>query len=516
MTARRSNKVAVAAVSATSLVLAGCSLLGGNSDPPTQSSAVPLDSLCAAISDQAFSAYSVFGDKVPFDLAVPLHVQSPDIAGCEYHLIGDVLDITVAPVMQSGVDRFAELQHDQAFVQQNVDGIPAVASNDKGLVYVRFADQNKVLTSGLPGVDSLLAVHFKRKLPDYGPTTKTVDSFNFAKRVVDDIDRNAVAPPPSDPVLDGKPGPMLTDDQGRPVPNPAEVMYVYEELLGRNMGGFDATNFGITNADPADQDRWKKDQLPWLEDWSYDQQIARSMTVHPHCDDNGCVYPGFLTTGWSNQAAKDDALKLDVDPAKVQDPRNTHVVPVFASVFPPASDERWKGTIPPPDGSKPAWLERVLEDAMVPGTYCGAPSVVHLSHSDGWATSSQWGQVELSTGDQGVVYGDLLGNGSKDGAVDVACTTGGGTSSSVLADEYAVFDYTSGSPKLIGAITPQQPSDTDAHPPFFESVTIRSGRIVANEHWFRSADLTCCPSGRATTTWTYHDGQLTPGKPAVS
>jgi hypothetical protein len=54
------------------------------------------------------------------------------------------------------------------------------------------------------------------------------------------------------------------------------------------------------------------------------------------------------------------------------------------------------------------------------------------------------------------------------------------------------------------------------HPPLIDSVMVQTGKIVVNERWYKSQNPDCCPSGKATTTWTYRDGRLTPGKPVVS
>jgi hypothetical protein len=159
-----------------------------------------------------------------------------------------------------------------------------------------------------------------------------------------------------------------------------------------------------------------------------------------------------------------------------------------------------------------AWSENIL----IPGDFCGILGAVHVVHHDSWAISIQSGRVEIGVSTRDVVYGDLLGNGSKAAALHVSCTTGGGTAASQLGEEYAVFDQSIEPPKFIGAVVPQQPSDPDVHPTIFGDLSIQPGRVVVHERWYHSDDPDCCPSGKATTTWTFHGGRLLPGKPVVS
>jgi hypothetical protein len=308
-----------------------------------------LDSLCSAIDDHAV-AQALIGEKDALVLSVPLHVSSPDIVGCEYAnpagLSASVLDITLAPVEQSGTDRFAQLQHNQSFTQLNVNGFPIVGDIPDGITYLRFNDKNETFTLGSREVDSILTVHYKTSPVDTTPLTADSYSIVLAEHVADDINSRFVQKsPPTDPALAGKPGPMLTDDQGRPVPNPAEIVVIYDELLNGDTTGFIPAEVGIT--DPTEEQRWNASQMPYLEQASVRDQIALVMTVHPHCANYGCVYPGFFMTGWNSPTARADGLKLGVDPTKVPDPRAAHVVPLFASVFPRPSHVGWDGMIPP-------------------------------------------------------------------------------------------------------------------------------------------------------------------------
>lgn len=343
----------IALVASASCSAPGAAAPSGVTGTKAPSSAHPVtvatDGLCSVINHHTVAA-AVTGEEDADVLAVPLQVQSPQIAGCEYanpaELAGSVLDVTLAPAIQAGTDQFAELQRNRSFTQLNVNGFPVVGDIPDGITYLRFSDKDKTFTSGSPSVDSILEVHFKSSPADTTPLTADSYSVTLAEHAADDVSNGAVQKvSPVYPDLANDPAPMLTDDQGRQVSNPAEVVAIYDELLEGNAYALTATAVGIT--DPTDVEHWNSSQVPYLSDASVRAQVAKSMTVHPHCDDRGCVYPGFFVTGWNSPTARADGLKLGVDPTKVPDPRAAHVVPLYASLFPPSSNVGWLGMIPP-------------------------------------------------------------------------------------------------------------------------------------------------------------------------
>jgi hypothetical protein len=126
--------------------------------------------------------------------------------------------------------------------------------------------------------------------------------------------------------------PVLTDDKGRPVPNPNLVTNVYGALVDGDTSALDSSGWlGLNSTD--------------LKDPKVSSSVAKSMTVHPNCDD-GCTYPDFAVTGWSSATARADGIKLGVDPARVPDPRTGHGLPVYTSEFPVCMCS-WNGAFAP-------------------------------------------------------------------------------------------------------------------------------------------------------------------------
>jgi hypothetical protein len=130
------------------------------------------------------------------------------------------------------------------------------------------------------------------------------------------------------------------------------------------------------------------------------------------------------------------------------------------------------------------------------------------------ADSGIWGIVDVEISDS-PVYGDLDGDGQLEAAVSVGCDNGGGTADGQLGFAYVVVAARAGRLRVLGTVTPSihRPG---LHVSLFESIKIDVGRITAVEAWYRESDATCCPGGRATTVWTYSDGQLTPGLPDIT
>lgn len=134
---------------------------------------------------------------------------------------------------------------------------------------------------------------------------------------------------------------------------------------------------------------------------------------------------------------------------------------------------------------------------------------VYVSASGGWPSSEN---VAFGS----MVYGPLGGAGDDAAGDPVWCQNGGGTGDSQEAQGYVIFMILSGQVSPIGVITPQKDSAPDSHIPIVTSIDIEPGQIVAQEDWYMKADATCCPTGRATTTWTYANGKLSPGPTQVT
>ena len=108
-----------------------------------------------------------------------------------------------------------------------------------------------------------------------------------------------------------------------------------------------------------------------------------------------------------------------------------------------------------------------------------------------------------------VAYGDFEGDGHDDAAVALDCNNNGGTADGLLLDSFAVYSGRTGTRTHLGLITPRhQPKDV--LPTLPDITSIKPGVITVREFWYGPNDSTCCPSGRAITTWSLDAGKVTP------
>jgi len=131
-----------------------------------------------------------------------------------------------------------------------------------------------------------------------------------------------------------------------------------------------------------------------------------------------------------------------------------------------------------------------------------------------WSQDSFYGRhsVEVDTGWNPVVYGDLADNGHDDAGLIFDCNNGGGTADGILLDGWVIFSGLHGKLSVVGVVTARvRPGSATP-----VMITIAPGRITAHEFFYGPSDPTCCASGRATTVWTYAHGRLQPGLPVIT
>lgn len=166
--------------------------------------------------------------------------------------------------------------------------------------------------------------------------------------------------------------------------------------------------------------------------------------------------------------------------------------------------------------AKPLDLHEVdWANVTLPGSVCGAKHPIRLRNGQAVVASSRWPEwprVTVASRWNPVVYGDVDGDGADEAALVVNCNNGGGTASGVLAYAQVIFTAAEHAPRVLGVVTPQSPRTYGA--PLLQ-VKIHRGEIVAHEFWYGCCDGTCCPSGRATTTWAYSNGVLRLGETVV-
>jgi len=122
--------------------------------------------------------------------------------------------------------------------------------------------------------------------------------------------------------------------------------------------------------------------------------------------------------------------------------------------------------------------------------------------------------VEVDTGWNPVVYGDLSGDGRADAGLVFNCNNGGGTADGVLLEGWVIFTGGAGKLSVVGVVTPRvQPT---GELPTLVEIAIQPGKIIAHEFFYGPSDGTCCASGRATTVWGYARGRLRPGTTTIT
>jgi len=155
-------------------------------------------------------------------------------------------------------------------------------------------------------------------------------------------------------------------------------------------------------------------------------------------------------------------------------------------------------------------LRRVnWESASLPGRVCGVRHPIRLRRGKAFVASPRWPRlrrIEVAAGWAPVVYGDLDQDGHDEAALGVECSNGGGTAAGALAYAQVIFRPGRTRPIVVGVITPRHQGKGEL--PTLLTVRFGDRRLVAREAFYGPHDGTCCPSGRALTTWAYRKGTL--------
>lgn len=176
-------------------------------------------------------------------------------------------------------------------------------------------------------------------------------------------------------------------------------------------------------------------------------------------------------------------------------------------------------TSPPPQ--RPSPLRSVdWANVTIPGSVCGFRRPIHLRHRHAFVQAippryaSDLSNQRAIGLRRGVYvyggwaaprYGELAGQQAA--ALSVYCSNGGGTADGNFAYAWVIFTMRDGRLAPIGIVTPR----VKALPRELATVVrvrFDRGSIAAREFWFGPRDGTCCPSGRARTTWSYDRGAL--------
>ncbi len=345
-------------VTVTSLLLAACvsctssgvdaaMTIGSRAVDLAKRQAVMLSKqLCGSIPEARVAMY-LTGFPGGFMLSAPLEPAADHIAGCEYGVIlaTDIVDIWLSAVMRDGKDTFAQLQANPAYVKLNVNGNRMVWDARGQTLYVRFTDKNPKLAGNSQGVDSIVTVACKS---GSGRSICSSDSsidadsplVSLAAGSIDGINRDKVHGAMALPnVPSTQPYPNLIADNGAQISNPVRVLLVFQALA-------EGDNFSIGELGPVGTGIGFDPKLMSLDKADVRAKVIKSMTTHPHCNSDGCVYPGFAVTGWDSDTARADGRRLGIEPSKVPDPRKDRYLAVYTSNF-PACMCYWSGTTAP-------------------------------------------------------------------------------------------------------------------------------------------------------------------------
>jgi hypothetical protein len=107
-----------------------------------------------------------------------------------------------------------------------------------------------------------------------------------------------------------------------------------------------------------------------------------------------------------------------------------------------------------------------------------------------------------------------LGPGENVAALFVWCSKTGGTADGQIENSLVIYSRVSGQLTVLSTLTPPQLSDDGIHAPYFDGsaggITISNGSITTKELFSGGQDAVCCPSGRATTVWTFNGHSFSP------
>jgi hypothetical protein len=194
--------------------------------------------------------------------------------------------------------------------------------------------------------------------------------------------------------------------------------------------------------------------------------------------------------------------------------RHIRLIALIAAIFVVAVTAAASGTASALASARPLNLHHVKwGDEAVPGQVCRVNGPIRLH--DGLAKLNHSGYGPLDVSVTGPFYGDL-GGGQQVAAVQVLCSNQGGTAAGQLADSIVVFSGAGGKLHSLGVLTPQYRPHAPVHIPFITVARVGAGHIVTTEYWYTSNDPDCCPSGRATTTWSWNGHRFTPGHTTIT
>jgi hypothetical protein len=153
-------------------------------------------------------------------------------------------------------------------------------------------------------------------------------------------------------------------------------------------------------------------------------------------------------------------------------------------------------------------------DVTIPGHLCKVSGQIHLHNGNATVRHSGFG-FPLDVLTTAVTHG-YLAHGLPVTALQIWCIAGG-SADGELAEGVMVFDSPGGKAHLLGTLTPQHKTSAMVHIPSIVVNRIETtGHVAVTEFFYTPGNMTCCPTGRATTLWKWTGRTFIPGRTKIT
>ena len=153
-------------------------------------------------------------------------------------------------------------------------------------------------------------------------------------------------------------------------------------------------------------------------------------------------------------------------------------------------------------------------NVTIPGQLCKVNGQIHLHNGHATVRHSGFG-FPLDVLTTTVTHG-YLAHGVPVTALQIWCIAGG-SADGELAEGVMVFDSPGGKAHLLGTLTPQHKTSAMVHIPSIVVNRIETtGHVAVTEFFYTPGNMTCCPTGRATTLWKWTGRTFIPGRTKIT
>jgi hypothetical protein len=153
-------------------------------------------------------------------------------------------------------------------------------------------------------------------------------------------------------------------------------------------------------------------------------------------------------------------------------------------------------------------------NVTIPGQLCKVKGQIQLHNGHATVRHSGFG-FPLDVLTTTVTHG-YLAHGLPVTALQIWCIAGG-SADGELAEGVMVFDSPGGKAHLLGTLTPQHKTSAMVHIPSIVVNRIETtGHVAVTEFFYMPGNMTCCPTGRATTLWKWTGRTFIPGRTKIT